>query len=350
MRCVLVLGAGASRYLGSDSPLPLMNDWAQALRDELNEQETGLADAIGLKKKINGEDFETTLGELFRWRSLRGLNARFRDLGSPAIGHQDPRVVEAQALERQRLKMIMTAINVTLFRLFSAASIDDTNAVEAYRHLLGVLGEPDDLVVVTTNYDPAAEIALSGLGRWPDTGFVRPPGRPPTLEPEGLIARSTEVPNAVGVLHLHGAVGWYEKKGKVFEHHQHLPFDSSNGRPVVLYPDPDKDPTRDALVQALWDEFDLALRGADYAVVIGHSLHDPALVATLRQASQSMSVAIGQFGAPSTRERLTFSKGDGVRVKALLPEAMVFPIRFGPPEVADLTFLQRWVEQLRLGD
>ena len=193
MRLVIIAGAGASTYLGKEEALPLMDGWARTLRAELGSHEEGLADAIGLKDGITGEDFEKTLGELFRWRDLRGLNARFRGLGSDTLGVESGFVLEAQRRERLRLNEIMHAINTTLFNLFSAAAIDVDKAVDAYETLFTVLGRPRDLVMVTTNYDPAIELALAGLGMRTETGFERVPGRPPYLRPEGMVKRLREI-------------------------------------------------------------------------------------------------------------------------------------------------------------
>jgi hypothetical protein len=288
MRLVLVTGAGASRELGHAGQLPLMPDWAAELRRELNSRESGLADAIGLTAGMSGPDFEETLGALLRWRDLRALNERFRALGGPKAGQYFEQVVQAYDHEGQRLDSVLTGINETLFRLFGAGRIDDDAAVSAYAKLLKVVGHPNDLTVITTNYDPAAEIALLGLGRVPDTGFTRPPGRAPVLDPAGVVERSRGDDDAVAVLHLHGAVGWYEDDGVVHEQHQDQDYNATLGRPVVLYPDPDKDPTRDAVVQSLWHEFDVALEEATHVIVLGHSLHDRALVDKLMSASRHL--------------------------------------------------------------
>jgi hypothetical protein len=45
MKWVLITGAGASRELGRERPLPLMADWAANLCDELNSRESNFAEA-----------------------------------------------------------------------------------------------------------------------------------------------------------------------------------------------------------------------------------------------------------------------------------------------------------------
>jgi hypothetical protein len=325
-----------------------MDGWAQALRTELDNQEKGLASAVGLKQGISGEEFETALGELFRWRDLRELNSRFRALGSIRLGSPSQSAIEVERQEQRRLKEIMSAMNTTLFRLFGASAIDEAKAVDAYGWLLEVLGRPRDLVMVTTNYDPAIELALYGIGLRAETGFDRVPGRAPRFKPEGMVESLRGVAGSVPVLHLHGAVGWYEKRGKGREHEQHLPFQRSNGRPMVLYPDPEKDPTRDAFVQSLWDEFDLALRDATHVIVVGHSLHDQVLVSRLRDAAKHASVAICLLGHVNRDRKMTALKGAKKRIQDLLPEASAHPpVVFGPREMAHLTYLGSWISRTR---
>lgn len=349
MQCVLVTGAGASRDLGKNGPLPLMEDWAAALRTELNSIEPELAEAIGLKPGMSGEGFEHALGEFLRWNEMWPLSAKFRALRGESLSAVSAEVHETFKREGVRLQSVLAAVNKTLFRLFSAAEIDEGRAIDAYGNLLEILGNPADLMVVTTNYDPAAEIALGGLGRLPNTGFDRLPGRPPTLNPAGLAARARSSGTEVGVLHLHGAVGWYENSGIVHERLQDQPFDANHGRPVVLYPDPAKDPTRDALVRAIWAEFDAALEDATHVVVLGHSLHDPALVAKLRIAAQSAYVAICVLGVENedaTKERLVAKQREVDRILREIPgKSTILPIRFGPRSSSAFESIRAWLAQ-----
>jgi hypothetical protein len=325
-----------------------MHDWAEALRLDLNTQEKGLASAVGLRPGMSSEEFEETLGALLRWRDLWPLNERFAGLGGERAGKPVPATIQAHERQGSRLKKIMTALNFTLFRLFGTEAIDQSIATTAWGTLLEFLGEPDDLTVVTTNYDPAAENALAELGRKPDTGFDRPPGTAPILNPHGMVARSRANQDAVAVLHLHGAVGWYEMGSTVQEQHQNLEFNPTLGRPVVLYPDPDKDPTRDAVVQALWEEFDAALEGATHVLVLGHSLRDSALVAKLSEAAEHSEVAVCvcvRNGDPSAGEpEFVVDHDDVKRMEALMPaRARFVPGRFGPGSTAFLSPIAQWI-------
>ena len=327
-----------------------MDGWASALRHELNQREKGLGDAIGLSSKMSGQGFEKQLGALLRWRDLWPLNDQFRGLGGRQVGQVGKDLTEAHQLERARLEVIMAGINATLFSLFSAARIHEKKAASAYRKLLDAFDDPEDLMVVTTNYDPAAEVGLSGLGKDVKTGFDRPPGRPPPFNPRGMVKSARRDPGAVGVIHLHGAVGWYEREGVVYEQHQHEPFDPGRGRPVVLYPDPDKDPTRDALVQVLWDEFDEALADATHVLVLGHSLHDPALVGKLKAAALVSNVAICQR-AMYTKSGAGWSgpivdREESDRMLKLVPGVpSILPVHFGPRSGMSLAVIHEWVQR-----
>jgi hypothetical protein len=351
MHWVIVTGAGASRELGQDKQLPLMGDWAAALCSELDAREPGLAAGVGLSTSMASTAFEETIGALLRWQEMRPLNERFQALGGAPINHVYQPVVEARGHEQQRLTVIMDAINTTLFRLFGTSSIDRGKAVGAWDDLLGRLGDTTRLTVVTTNYDPSAEIALAGLGRTPDTGFERLPGHAPMLSPAGLVDRARGDGAIVPVLHLHGAVGWYEHDGAVLEHHQNLAFNDTLGRPVVLYPDPDKDPTRDAVVHALWQEFDDSLSDATGVLVLGHSLHDPALVAKLQEASEHAAVGIttyGRDGEPAAGEpEVMPDDRETQRLLALSSSnTNIFNMRFGPGPRAWTHELDSWLEAL----
>jgi len=181
------------------------------------------------------------------------------------------------------------------------------------------LGEPE-LIVATTNYDRSAESALASLGLTVDAGFRQVPHRTPEFEAGGLVG---ERQGTTPVIHLHGAVGWYERNGSVGEHPADQPFNSSLGAPVVLYPDPDKDPTSDATVSELWAELEAALVVVDAVLVIGHSLHDPPLVRALRRIARSKPVVI------------SFCDGDPETVERLIPASRPVELEFGPQMVID---------------
>jgi len=235
----------------------------------------------------------------------------------------------------------MATLNETLYREFGAQRISIDHAAGAYKWLLEMI-EPEGReglpVFVTTNYDCSTEIALAELGYAPNSGFIRRPGLSPKLAPEGLVARVAVSPNETAVLHLHGAVGWYQHEGDVVEHYADRPFDEAMGVPTVLYPDPDKDPTRDAAVQLLWDEFDHALELATHVLVLGHSLHDSALVQRLSAAEATIGICVHEP-----------EKGDpdysGVlKIADDLPHSIVIPARFGPQPFIGESHVTAWLE------
>jgi hypothetical protein len=313
---LLIAGAGASRRLGASSdPLPLMPDWSNRLCEVLDGREPQLAAACHLGPGMTGEQFEEALGLLLRWQQIRHLEERFAGLGGQNPGHHYGEVTVARGKTGERLGVITRALNETLYEQFGQQRVDDNRATTAYQELLRELGDPNALVVATTNYDRAAESALVGLGRKVFTGFPQRPNRVPILEPERLGSTATDV---TPVIHLHGAVGWYEKDGQVRDHMADQPYLENLGSPVVLYPDPGKDPTNDATVSGLWSQFRAALDQADHVFVLGHSLHDPALVGAIAAAKpRKLAVTV-------------FNDDEVARVEQLLPGAIVVRTDFGP--------------------
>jgi hypothetical protein len=325
MKLVLVTGAGASRNLGQeDGHMPLMPDWSDALCGALDAAEPNLAQACHLTRGASGPDFEENLGLLLRWQQVRHLEERFAGLGGPQAGSVFGPQKDARQNTARRMGMVVEALNRTLYDQFGQRRIDDEKARLAYSALLHQLGEPE-LVVATTNYDRSVEAAFAkDLVR---TGFVSQPGRTPILQPVGMTSDpgSTRV-----VIHLHGAVGWYERDGQVEDHYADQPYNPTLGTPVVLYPDPEKDPTSDAIVNQLWIEFRAALDWADQVLVVGHSLHDPALVRELQVAARTTRIAVSYF-SDSGRER----------VGTIFPEATPIAIDFGPEPAMDQDALSK---------
>lgn len=292
-----------------------MSDWADHLCAALDGEENGLARACCLSSGMSGEDFEEALGLLLRWQNVRHLDARFRDLTGNQVGSHDQYFSQHQHNVQARLDVVMKVLNATLYDQFGQDRVDDERAASAYRALLAELGDLD-LLCATTNYDRSAEAALDAMGHDVDTGFVHRVGRAPVFKPEGLVSRNGD---RTPLLHLHGAVGWYERDGTVIDHYANLPYNPTLGSPLVLYPDPDKDPTSDAMVSQLWHEFHVALDSADRVLLLGHSLHDPALVRALDAAAARKKVA-----ASYRSDRMLD------RISELLPSAIPIRIDFGP--------------------
>ena len=329
MNLLLVLGAGASKNLGKDDrPMPLMSDWSNALCEALDQEEVGLASACRLGPGMDGPTFEENLGLLLRWQSVRHLEERFEGLTGQQVGQPMNKVPQARANTGRRMATVMEIINSTLYDQFGQGRIDYDRASAAYSQVLSEAGDCR-LMVATTNYDRAAESALRHIGTTINTGFDGPPEMTPTLKPGGMV----EGP-AVPVIHLHGAVGWYERDGVVHDHYGDGSYNPTLGTPVVLYPDPDKDPTSDALVQQLWDEFDQAIEVANLILVIGHSLHDPALVGALGDAISSGKRVIVSYLHPE----------DEGRLDQILPDVRIVQMEFGP-KIESSTTIQEMIER-----
>jgi SIR2-like domain len=337
---VLVTGAGAACNFGRDGvELPLMSRWAELLCDKLDESEERLAENLGLRRDMLGPEFEEALGAFLRWDEFRVLDERFKGLGGNVPGEIFGNVPEARANAAARAARIMEIINHSLYDEFGARRIDGAAASDAYTTLFELMGGKP-LAVVTTNYDHSIEMAFEQMEYRADTGFQsEATGFAPVLRPLGLVERIADNDRAIPVLHLHGAVGWYEEDGEVVDHYKDRPFNPTLGKPAVLYPDPRKDPTRDAMVQALWDEFRGAMVKAFNVLVIGHSLNDPALVEALNDASEHCEVAVCiHLGAETTTEDAE-RKTNGVMER--IPNVTVLPAEFGPkPDLPDQ--LESW--------
>lgn len=132
------------------------------------------------------------------------------------------------------------------------------------------------------------------------------------------------------VLHLHGAVGWYASDGTVRDHFADQPFHASLGTPVVLYPDPDKDPTSTAVVAELWTEFPAALAWADHVLVLGHSLHDPALIRALVEVARAKKATDSLFKVAVSYYGDDVDEASVNQITAALPFAIPMYVDFGP--------------------
>jgi hypothetical protein len=303
MRLLLITGAGASRDLAYEgNTLPLMPNWSNALCEALDQRHQRLAASCWLTRDAAGPDFEKNLGLLLQWRRALPLAERFQQLGGNQPGEVEVPYQGAIKRMADRLDTVMDALNTTLYAEFGNQKIDVNRAHDAYQALLHqLLGDPD-LVIATTNYDRSAEIALRRAGREVTTGFEPDPDRTPTLAAAGLIRAKGD---RIVVLHLHGCVGWYERDGQIEDHYGDREFNAALGSPVVLYPDPNKNPTSDAAVSQLWQEFSEALDWADHVLVLGHSLNDQALVREMsRRVQGDKKLAVGYL-TDEGRENVT---------------------------------------------
>lgn len=339
MRLVLVTGAGASRDLGKEEPLPLMDTWSNLLCEALDRRESNLAAAIGLKPGLSGPDFERALGDFLRWQDMRHLEAKFAGLGGPHPGSSFGEQQRARENQDGRVEAVTRVLRASLFDNFGAHRVDSKRAASAYGGLLDKVARDISLVCATTNYDLSLGMALRDLGHTPHVGFAEDPFGTPRLYADGLVDWETNHSERTAVLHLHGAVGWYESNGEVLWRGGDQPYNDTLGVPVILYPDPDKDPTRDSIVQSLWREFRKALDDATHVLVIGHSLNDPALNEQLKR--NVSSVRLGwclhdpdEHGS-SEAERQALTK--------TFPSAIPIDCQFGPEPLFEVERLSEWI-------
>jgi hypothetical protein len=296
--------------------MPLMRDWAGTLCEALDAKESGLAHACGLDPEFDGPQFEEAIGELLVWDRVRPLEMKFEPLAlNNFTGQPKEKLRLARSNTSDRLVKIKSAINGTLYRQFSHVAVDDSKAVAAYDSLLKQLRKPS-LVIATTNYDRSAESALLKLGHPVVNGFVGDPPRRKVFEPSSLAEMRGK---GVTLLHLHGAVGWYERNGEVVLDNADEDHDDSRGSPVVLYPEHGKKPSENVIVAELWRELEFAVEHAKRVLVIGHSLHDQPLLDVLSRRKRGQKLAVS-YHDPI----------DHKRVRQLLPEAMPFKLDFAP--------------------
>lgn len=337
---VLIVGAGASRELGSQGrPLPLMSDWNDILLRALEARESGLAQLVGIRGGQAGPDFEQAIGDFLAWQRIFHLSARFLPLG--LIDRFDNDVRRWKDKAESRSKAVVDTLRTTLYQEFSSARIETAAATAAYKALFERfhLSTGATITVATTNYDPAVELALAELDRRPNVGAVDGRGGAKWLQPEHLID-ACRAGRGVAVLHLHGKVGWYtQSDGQVRIEAGDHSYNEYSGTPTVLMPDPSKDPLEEPAVRALWQEFDLALSQATHCLVLGHSLNDPVLVDHIRTRAGGANKAVSVF--PDVQQH----DSEPTRPDDLLPGARQIVIRFGPEP--DIGSLEEWGGDLR---
>jgi hypothetical protein len=226
-----------------------MADWATALIERIDRDEPDLAKAMGLVEDLEAEEFEEILGAFMQWhRVAMPLVDRFKGIGGPRPGSWTSEVPSWIDGSNRRAVTVIEALRDSLFQNFGRQKIDATKAEAAYKRLLDLLGEDSTFVVATTNYDPAIEIGLLQMKLNPNDGFrTRSRWDTPTLDVTGLVDWGSRHDDQVPVLHLHGAVGWYQRAdGSIAQQPPDQGYNPTLGTPVFLPPDPAKDPSNDA--------------------------------------------------------------------------------------------------------
>jgi hypothetical protein len=300
-----------------------MADWSNSLRASIDTIEANLAEAIGLRDGMRGDEFEEALGRFLEFEGLVPTVARFLRLGGPQPMSTNSEIDAWFSRIESRSRRVIEAVHTSLYENFNAQRIDRFKTINAYGHLLSNAqrSEGERLVCATTNYDPSLEIALDG-GLLVRDGFSRARSwETPRLDPSGLVEASRRDPQVVPVLHLHGAVGWYRNEGVIEFQSPDKEFNRSLGVRALLLPDPNKDPSKFVGVDSIWSEFRDALETSTHVLVLGHSLHDDYLVNELSLHTLNARLGVTVLNKVSTEVE---------RIHALLPEADILEMEFGP--------------------
>jgi hypothetical protein len=330
---VLIAGAGASRTFGvNGTQLPLMGEWSDHLVKKLREKPMGYLAATRLGQGMPGEEFERRLGDF-----LRAVDA-FKSVGEllgPLTSIEPSRRPQGNEAEWRewhfalsfQLDEIVKVIYETLYEMFGAPTFDPGLAQQAYGALLSTLriGLGSRWVYATTNYDTIGEAAIASNGGLPDSGEVQqaPGVSELPIRVEGIL---DGMPRYVPVLHLHGRVGWFRRSGVGLRSIPVQRYDANIGTPVAMLPDLEKAYDGDPTIETLWRELADALVRAKRVLVLGHSLHDEALVQTLRDNLASPELlAVTVYDNP---EEPTDASDVAERVNAELPGAHTVPFRF----------------------
>jgi hypothetical protein len=341
---VIVTGAGASRDLGRDAPMPLMRDWSTALVKALAAAPAmNLVQLTGLSPEMDGPAFEQQLGKFLNERAafaqVRDITVESKNLSFgqfAALNHEGALETWWSTVDNH-LEQAVDVIRGSLYSLFGEDRLDWNKASAAYGELLQVLGIGRDTpwVYATTNYDSFGEVALEQLGFYADWG--EPPrvrqGGDRVVDVNGLVGE--HLSRYVPVLHLHGRLGWYRRADGYGPTGPYAisttRHDPGYGIPIVMLPNPVKPYESDDVVGPLWRQFGHALERAKRVLVIGHSLNDEQLVRLLLESVEPQT-RIGVTVVPSTKTWEDTDPGSQSVVDILqsrLPGAKAIRLRFG---------------------
>jgi hypothetical protein len=335
---VLVTGAGASCAFGYDGArLPLMGDWSKDLVGRLAERGGGYLAATGLSGEMDGPQFEDQLGRFLRavaafstMEMLLEPMSDFPGLGAPIVG--PGQWSEWHRQMSNHLAQITGVIHESLYALFASPTFDPRAAQQAYQTLFAELGTGPSarLVYATTNYDTIGEETMAALGWMPDAGDfeVTPFSAEREIRVDQLLGG---MPRFTPVLHLHGRVGWFRRPDRGIVSIPGRGYNADTGVPIVMLPDLEKDYATDPVISTLWAQFADAVRRAKKVLVLGHSLHDEALITTLAEnALPPTRVAVTFLASQMNPAEPDGEDAAGVlqRVRERLPSARAIPFRF----------------------
>jgi hypothetical protein len=335
---MIVTGAGASCAFGvNDTRLPLMADWSRDLVQRLGDRGLGFLSTTGLTRDMDGPEFEEQLGKFLRAvAAFKSIDMLLEPLTAFPLSNA-PITATGQWLEWHRqsahsLDEVTSVIHESLYGLFAAPRYDPGAAQQAYAGLFAELGvgRATRLVYATTNYDTIGEEMLAALGYMPDVGDFEP--SPFQAERVIRVDRLLDgMPRYTPVMHLHGRIGWFRRQqGRAVS----IPgqnYSANMGVPIVMLPDLEKDYASDPIINTLWVQFAEALRRATRVLVLGHSLHDEALVRTLNENLRP-ATRLGVTVLASRENPQLPDDGEPLalaeRIPDLLPAAEVIPLRF----------------------
>lgn len=330
----------------------MMSSWSDVLVKEINGLGPGRIEATGLERSLAPEEFEARLGHFLR--SVNAFN-QIQDLIDPSSEFQRygaQQQIDSGTLAHwhsstvQHLEGITNAINKTLYKLFGQPEIDLDKATEAYRDLLQRLRlQPTGSrwVLATTNYDTIGEMVIRALGAMPDWG--QPPKMDHNSEEPLNVERLIDgLPRYVPVLHLHGRIGWFRRPDGQIYGSLGTHYDPGFGTPIVMLPDPQKDYGSDAVIQSIWLQFEEVLSRAKRVFILGHSLHDQALVDALKRHVQpSLRLAVSVYASPGNGLEPDVSVTEVVQKVEAELNGIVVPMRFGSPLRHATEILDRWL-------
>jgi hypothetical protein len=280
---MLITGAGASHPFGA----PLMTEWCQELVKKLAVV-SGYKQVTRLEVGLGPEDFEARLGEfLYRVQAF----GEIEPLLDPSLQLQPPSnpmltpgvLAEWHRTTLHHLRQVVGKIRESLYELFAENSLTVVGAAAAYRELFDALGidvTSSRWMYTTTNYDVLGESVIADLGGRPDWGELPDVANAGTvrLDVDHLI---DSIPRSTPVLHLHGRVGWYRRPDGSVYASRTTKHSEGYGVPIVMLPDLNKVYGEDLVISSLWSQFNDALSHAKRVLVLGHSLHDEALISAL---------------------------------------------------------------------
>jgi hypothetical protein len=351
-RVLTLTGAGASASLGADgTSLPMMSSWATRLVSALGHR----AQQIGLTADMPGDEFEVALGRFLAFEAALPIVHPFTHINQPA--HQalgkDMGIESWFQQAFAATSEIRRGIWRNLFESFGLERVDPGAAIDSYARLHALIRAADGdgaesyLAHATTNYDPAIEVAVQNTkGVRLVDGFVSQAGGGRQTYAPNLLADQWQTTDQVPVLHIHGAVGWYfQNDGTITRRPTDDEYDERQ-TPALLLPDNTKNPDLfTAPIRETWLSLNRLLQQASHVLFVGHSLHDPHIVAAVRAADRPTAVvayappdAHGIYPEPPRDER--------DRISSLLPDATVLPGAFGQraewPDL-DAQRLERWL-------